>query len=357
MFKIEEFTLIGSLTINLGLITISIAGLILFFARYPAKFERLVAYVNKFFLNIIKSSEYTYIKYDIQGRLNEFISKTDKKVPHLDALKAKIEWVDEKQSAENFIKNGTLIIRMQRSDNQNKNLVNASMAFISGCFLKKAKSYIADYQKNAIDLYACYDLLKLEKRELLDQFAQDFLKNSLTNKKIGDFFEKFMDMDKAGLFYPLFVQELTFFGEKVFTKKRDGNKIFDEISKLVFFLYNYSQKKMGEDLVSEFNGEYCKFAIRIIGKSHKINTLGETAYKNNLSKLPKGIETLYLIGSLKNKDFVKKVYLSKESEIGFEVLEEKSYSPTIKDRDGNDMLVDTYLLIARKKTIKVVHRE
>lgn len=357
MFEIENFYLFRDLTINVGsIISVSLIGLIFYFIRFPHKFEKAVAFIHKHLKSIWKSSEYLFVKYDIQGTINSFIHKTAKKAPHLDIVKAKIEWIDENQSAENYIKNGELIIRMHRSDNPNRNVVYASMAFIATSFLKKAKSYVAQYQREAIDLYACYDLLQSEKRELLDQFTQDFLKGKMTNQKIGDFFEKFMDIDKAGIFYPIFVQEMTFFGEKVFTRKRNSTQIYDEIQKLVVFLYRYSQKKRGEDIETEFNGEYCKFAIRIIGKSRKIMTEGEEMYKRSLDTIPSDTETLYVLGALQFKDFIQSVFDQCKDRIGYDLIEKKEYKRVIKDQDGNDLDTETYLLIARNKKIKTVHR-
>ena len=293
MFRFEEFTFVENLNINLGLISISVAAIIFFFLRYPSKFERLTAWLHKHLRKFIKQSEYTYMKYNVQSKLNSYIDSARKKAPQIETNKAKIEWIDENQTKENFIKNGQLIIRMQRSDNQNRNLVNASMAFISSGYLKKAKSYIAKYQREAVDLFVCYDLLQNEKRELLDQFTQDYLKGAMTNEKIGSFFEKFMDINKAGLFFPVFIQELTFFGEKVFTRKR--NQIFDQVRNLVIYLFNYSNRKLNQEIINDFNGQYSKFAIRIVGKSFKINNEGERVYKNNLKKIDDSVETLYLL--------------------------------------------------------------
>ena len=97
------------------------------------------------------------------------------------------------------------------------------MAFVSNAFLKKAKSYIAKYQRESIDIYTCYDLLRNEKSEILDQFVQDFMKEKMDNDKIADLFEKYEDINKAGIYYPILIQELTFLGEKVFARKRDAN--------------------------------------------------------------------------------------------------------------------------------------
>lgn len=356
MFEFEDFTLIDNLTINFGLITISVAGIIFFFVRYPSKFERLVAWIHSLLRKFIKQSEYTYVKYNVQSKLNTYIDIARKKAPQIETSKAKIVWIDENQTKENFIKNGQLIIRMQRSDNQNRNVVNASMAFISSGYLKKAKSYIAKYQRESIDLFVCYDMLKNEKREILDQFTQDYLKEAMTNQKIGEFFEKFMDIDKAGIFYPIFIQELTFFGEKVFTRQRNQNQVFEQVRSLVMFLYNYANRKQNEDTITDFDGLYSKFAIRIVGKSFKINTEGERVYKNNLKKIDKSIETLYLLGNQSNKEFINKIGEECKVMIGFDVLYRKEYSSVIKNKDGEDFGVDTYLMVLRNSKITTVHR-
>ena len=43
--------------------------------------------------------------------------------------------------------------------------------------------------------------------------------------------------------------------------------------------------------------------------------------------------------------------------IGFDILYEKEYSSVIKDKDGNDFEVDTFLLVLRNEKIKTVHRK
>ncbi|MCB9284140.1 MAG: hypothetical protein H6563_08725 [Lewinellaceae bacterium] len=356
MFEFEDFTLIENLTINFGLITISVAGIIFFFIRYPSKFERLVAWIHSILRKLIKQSEYTFVKYNVQSKLNSYIDKARKKAPQIETSRATIEWIDENQTMDNFINNGQLVIRMQRSDNQNRNIVNASMAFISSGYLKKAKSYIAKYQRESIDLFVCYDMLKNEKREILDQFTQDYLKEAMTNEKIGEFFEKFMDIDKAGIFYPIFIQELTFFGEKVFTRKRNQSQVYEQVKNLVMFLYNYANRKQSENTITDFDGLYSKFAIRIVGKSFKINTEGERTYKSNLKKIDKSIETIYLLGNRANKEFIQRIGEECKGMIGFDVLYRKEYSSVIKNKDGGDFEVDNYLMVLRNDKIATVHK-
>jgi len=338
--------------------TFTLLGLFIYFIKNPEKFEKLIALLSKWFKFLCKKFDYSYIKYDLQGKINDYIKTVSKKVKHLDVNTINIKWIKPNEvDAKTFIKDGKLILRMQKSENQNENIVNASMAFISFAFLKKAKSYIAKYQRESIDLYACYDLLREEKSEILDQFVQSFMKEKLDNEKIADFFEKYDDIDKAGIFYPVLIQELTFLGEKVFAKKRDSNIIYEEVHKLVNYLFNYAHRKLKDDSIVDFNGTYCKFAIRIIGKRFKINNLGEETYLNNLRKICTNNETIYLIGNSEYKSFMKSVFEKSQEEIDYTLLTDETYEATIKDENGEDFHVSNYMMIIRSNKIGVYHKK
>jgi len=364
MLMTIKFSLFDNLNMNFNfnisvwtLSTFTLIGLIVYFVKNPEKFEKFIALLAKFFNFLTNKFDKTYIKFDLQGKINDYLKIVSKKVKHIDVEKINIKWIDvENQTRENFIKDGKLIIRLHKSDNQNRNIVNASMAFISHFFLKKAKSYIAKYQRESLDLYTCYDLLKNEKSEILDQFVQDFMKEKMQNGKIADLFEKYDDINKVGIFYPILVQELTFLGEKVFGKKRDDQKIYEEVRQLIIYLNNYANRKFKEDSINDFNGQYCKFAIRIIGKQYKVVTDGERIYINNLDKINSGNETIYLIGNISNKPFIKSVVEKCKNKIKYSILTEETYSAIIKDTEGNDYNVNSYLVILRSNKIAVYHR-
>ncbi|MDR0303510.1 MAG: hypothetical protein LBH98_01900 [Chitinispirillales bacterium] len=332
-------------------------GLFIYYLKNPEKFEKLVALITFFLKKINEKFDKTHVKYDLQGKINDYLKQVSRKIKHLNVEKITIDWLDvDNQTRESYLINGQLILRLHKSENQNQNIVNASMAFIGYAFLKKAKSYVAKYQKESLDLYACYDLLKSEKPEILDLFVQDFMKEKMDNEKVAELFEKHNEINKVGLFYPVLVQELTFLGEKVFAKKRDQNKIYEEVLNLIDYLYNYSQRKMKDEIINDFNGYYCKFAIRIIGKKFKIETEGESVYINNLLKINFEYETLYLIGNASNKDFMKSVVNKCKSKLRCSIITENLYKATIKDSGGKDFNVDNYLVILRSDSIEIYHR-
>lgn len=348
------------LDFNLDVWTITTAGLvalIVFYLKNPEKFEKLIALLSKLMIYFSEKFDKSYVKYDLQGKINQYLKVVSRKVKHIDIEKINVNWIDvSTQNAESYVQNGNLILRLHKSDNQNRNIVNASVAFISYGFLRKAKSYLANYQRESLDLYACYDLLKHERSEILDQFVQDFMKEKMDNNKIANLFEMYNDIDKVGVFYPILIQELTFLGEKVFAQKRDANKIYEEVRELIFYLNNYSKRKLREDIVNDFNGHYCKFSIRIIGKQFKINKLGKETYIKNIEKINHGNETIYLIGNKENKKFMKSVYKDCKDRINYDLLTDDTYSAVIKNSEGEDYNVNSYLMILRNNKITVYHK-
>ena len=89
-------------------------SIVAYYAKKPEKLEKLLALLNKYFKFIIKKSEYTYIKYDIQSRVNGFVAELSKKVPHIIPTRVKLEWIDENIAPEQFIQSDQLVMRMHK---------------------------------------------------------------------------------------------------------------------------------------------------------------------------------------------------------------------------------------------------
>jgi len=128
--------------------------------------------------------------------------------------------------AAEFFKANRLIIRMRQHIDQDKNFVNATMTFISRAFLTKAKKYLSPTQRESLDLFVGRKLFEKEKPHIVDKFFEDYFSpRALTSDKIMELLEKYEIIDKVGLFFPVLVQELTFLGEKVFYRPKNGSII------------------------------------------------------------------------------------------------------------------------------------
>jgi len=304
---------------------------------------------------IFKGAEKKYITYDIQGRVNDYVNNfLSKEIKDFNPINISLDWVNDQETEESFFKKGKLVVRMRMGDNQNQNFVNSTMVFLSQNVLTKAKKYISTKQKESIDLFIAKKLFEKEKEEVMHQFISDYLIKKTDDDKIGAFFEKYHFIDIAGLFFPVFIQEMSFLGEKVFANRKDQT-IYTEVNGLINFLDNYSLRKIGDNTIpTKFNGLYCKFVIMIVGVSDKVKQKGEKPYVNYLNYLKSsGIETIYLIGDVKNKDFmnvlVENVYNEKSN---FSLYNNKRYEAIITYKDEKKEKKNSYLIVLRKNKIE-----
>lgn len=326
-------------------------SLILYFVKNPDKFEKWLSILYKFFRFVCDKAEYKYVKYTVQSYINGFIVSIKKDVPNLNVENVKLGWVDGNTTADQFIKNDQLVLRMHKSRNDNRNVVHATVAFVSCALLHKAKRYIADYQKKTIDLFATTKILEEGHSEFLSDFVDLYLADAMDNDKINDMFSKFEDIHKVKMFFPVFVNELNFLGEKVFARSVRKQIVYDEVSSLCSFLYCYSNRKKSEDVQSDYTGQYARFAIRIVGKKGKIQNVGSSIYVKNIISIDDSVETIYLLGDLTNKTFIKGVVDDVIKIKPYHIYNHKEYKCTIKDSNGDDMPVNTYLVVLRSNTI------
>ncbi len=355
--------MLAFLDINISItITVSIViGLVIggsvvaHYLKHPDKLEHLLALFFKSFKWLFKTAENGFIKYDIQYRVNGFVDDLYARIPNLTPTNVKLEWINEHQTAEQFVKADQLVLRMHKSSSHNRNVVNATFAFVSYSLLRKAKHYIAKYQRESIDLFVSFKLLENAKFEILDEFVQEYLHAGLEKDKVVDFYEKFFDIDKCGVFFPVFLSEMTFLGEKVFGKKRNDQQIFEEVKSTVYFLYRFANRNYDEHVITEFNGTYCKYAIRIIGKKFKIDGSGEKVYINNLNKIPDNIETIYLIGHKSNKKFINSVTAKFNSSDKYLIHNRHEYKSRIRNFDGESIDAESYLIVLRNKKLEMYH--
>lgn len=330
-------------------------SIVVHFVNHPEAIDKWMALIAKCSKALFKKWEYTFVKRDVQSVVNGYIARLSNQVPNLLVKRVTLEWVDEQLTAEQFVKNDMLVMRMHKSNNQALNVVNATFTFVSHSLLVKAKSYIAKYQKNAIDLYVSYKILENEKIQLLQTYVQEILKEGLTNKNTNDFYGKFFDIDKAGIFFPVFITEMTFLGEKVFGNKRKDQEIYDEVSRLVLFLYKYANRKLHEESICEFNGNYCKFAIRIVGMSVKIQKQGEGVYVRNIQHIPSSTETIYIIGGKDNRRFINQIVSECLKTMPYDQYNTYEYSAVLKDANSDDYKCKNYLTILRSRNVKYYH--
>lgn len=352
-------SLITLLLVALGGISVP-AVAIIFLLFYPEKIEIWSSLLWKAISNIKQFAGFAhkrYVKHDLQGRINEFTKGLSKKAPYLASKQVQVQWTEaEDTSRDSFLRDGKVIVRLRRDDPTETNFVHATYLLVSANLLHKLKKYISPSQSQAVDLKVTTDLLRLEKPSTVDLFLEEYLhpKTIKAGAKIPQLLETFDKMDESGLFYQILLQELEFLGSKVFlSAKHKNTKIIVEVQQATEFLKRIAERKVGEDVPLDFKGEYCCFGVVIMGKKANITSSGD-AYITYIRKalIPKGIDTLYIVGVQENKPVIDNVCMALE-----ETFERhRSYGGEVTlvyEEDGEESrrLRRQYLVILRKKGI------
>ena len=332
-------------------------GVAAYLLTHPEIVEKWFSIFYKIAKTIYVGADKQYVKFNIQANINSYIALLNKKVPNLNAQRIKFEWVEENITPESFLKSGDLVMRMHKSQNQNRNIVNATYTYVSHEIVKKVKTYLAPYQRDAIDLFVTFKALSKAGHDVMDTFVQDYLRAGLEKEAIDKLYAKFQKIDLSGLFYPVFITEMTFLGEKIFGKGVERKKVFKEVDDLVSFLLSLSVRHTSEYSFLEHYGNYSKFAIRIVGKQNKIENQGRGIYVRNIIPLLKTIDTLYLIGKKDNKVFIDNIVADlQQSNNGFETYHRITTPAKLKSGEGEEFEVMNYICIIRKKNIEIVVR-
>lgn len=333
---------------------VSPAAFIIFGIFLALHYQEEIQKYSVFFWKIVrifwKKAEKKIVSNDIEGRVNKFTKSLKKEIPNFEPIGVQIQWVEEGESPSEFFSDGRLIIRMREHRNQNKNFVYGSMVFISKCVLTKAKRYVSKTQKESLDLFIGKKLFEKEKPQVIDQFFEDFFSPKMDIEKVAELVEKYNVIDKAALFFPVLVQELTFLGEKVFWKRRD-DIIITEVNRLVDYLEDYANREVGkEELPKYFDGVYCRCSIVIISKYFRRELRDIDLYTNHIDSLTsQAIENVYIIGpaSKDNIQFITSVVRNIEQRGLLETYTEpRVYKAEIKS-GGKRRVVDDYILLLR----------
>jgi len=322
----------------------------------PEKIEAWSALLWKWLSRLgglFKHAHKRYVKHDLQGRINGFVKTLRAQVPGVAQVKMRVDWVGAEVERKAFIDQGQLVIRLRRDDPMDRNFIHGAYLFVSEMLLKKPKRYVSPSQGEALDLFVCGKLLEVEKPSVVSVFLEEYLhpRAQETKSKVALYIDDFGVIDKGGLFFPVLVQELEFLGDKVFGRRRD-DRIIKEVESLIEFLRPIATRQIGDHGDLDHDGDYCRFALVIVGKPYKLLTSIEpyvTYIRNALSK--KDVETIYVLGRLENKPRLEEICTRIKDR--YECVRQVQFSRFLRYSDRREMALQ-YLMVLRLRGIPIV---
>ncbi len=323
----------------------AIVILLLFF---PDKIEKWSSLLWKLLRNaklIYDFANRRYIKHDLQSRINEFVSRMGRIVPNLETNRIALEWVEGKVDKSSFLRDGKVILRLRQNDPKDENFVHGAYHFVATSLLYKVKRYITLTQKECLDLYVTAELLRDEKPGILGYYLDEYIHPKLADAKRLKYYDKYDKINKGGYFYPVYIHELDFLGNRVFGKRRD-DLIHSEVDALIDFLLKVSSRKIGDESDLDFSQGYCKFGIMIIGKPSKIHSIDPyvSFVRNHL--VSQRINSVYLIAVKDNKEKVDQICAQLKD--AFDVVHTGLSSALLSYPNGQELRRSQYYAVLRR---------
>ncbi|MEK7153346.1 MAG: hypothetical protein AAB834_05330 [Patescibacteria group bacterium] len=237
------------------------------------------------------------IKYDIQSSINSFVKRLAQD-SHIENVGVKVKWAGGKDQADDVRwKDGEVVLVMKDRGQRNRNFVHAAYLFASTSLLKNVKTHLSKKQSTAIDLFTTGKILEEESPPALDYFVSDIANPLLEDDKIKGFVEQFEDIDKAGYYVNILLQELHYLGTKVVFNQRRG-EVYDEVGRLIAFLRQFAMREVGDDTIpEEFIGHFLRTSIKIVSTA-QVRESGRTHGPSEriCRAFEKGIENVYVVG-------------------------------------------------------------
>jgi len=296
------------------------------------------------------------VQLDLQGNINSYVNKLSESIPTLDQDRVKVQYIDKKQGRKSFIENNKVVLMLHREDPQDLNFVHGAFLFVSTSLLYRAKRYISQSQRDALDLYVTAKLIENEKSERVGYFLDEYLYPKLKDEDHDrkKYFDKLSLIDEGGYFYPILLEELYSLGGKVFGGRQDS-KIIIDVRELIDFLVEVSHRIVGsEELDLNFHGEYCRASIVIIGKANTIAINGSEKYLKYIRSklLPQDVDNLYIIGDVKNKVVIDEV-CEEISEV-YDIVRKREAKTLLHLLDDRKITVDTYFVFLCRAESSIV---
>jgi len=235
----------------------------------------------------------------INAFLQHYIGRSVSSVStHIRTPRVEIRWVSLPTDPI-FSQDGTLILCLEDSNDQTKNILLATQAALPHIVLPTLRTRIGNHVSTAIDLVMLQKLTDGMARHAGPIFQRYFLDPKVqAEQRTADMFTKLIEIDSKGIFVFMFIQELTLLGERVF-RTGDLSDKTSEIEDFLDFLLTIARRDIGEDIEMEHLSKEFKIGITFVAKTFVAKSRGIGPYLNSVDlDIAKGCDSIYVFGFL-----------------------------------------------------------
>lgn len=206
--------------------------------------------------------------------------------------RVKVKWVSE-ESRKTFIKNGQIVVCINKDEDINKTFVLSTMDYIRRGLISKAKLQMNNSAlKNAVDACTTNHILARGYNDGLYYFNNHILQKLFEEStEFKTLYSKLIEIDKSGLFVAVFLNEIGQ-ASNSFSPGYSVPDFENEIIDLLEYLLKFAGDKWKK---LRYNSKYFNFSFGLLASDEHLNKFGEDDYKSKISEsIDEGITSVYL---------------------------------------------------------------
>ena len=216
-------------------------------------------------------------------------------IPNLPELSIKIKWINREEDI--IEKNeGQLVLYLRETGNQAKNVLSATKLALPRIVCPLIRSRVDKFANDSIDLTILRKLSHQLGNHTIPLFHNEYLKPVLLDDvRIAGIFNKLVEIDNAGTFVTIFLDELNSLGERLEEKGTIENET-DEILNFIEYLYAEATRETSEEIRLSYISKRFKVGIVLLAIGLRARSEGLHPYITRVFKdLDEGCDSIYIV--------------------------------------------------------------
>lgn len=270
--------------------------IIAYFLTHAEKVEGLAALLSRIPAFWSLRFDKTYVASDIQSKLNSYAKTLNSETVEIMPYPARIEWV-RSIDRQALIKENEVVIKLDSHTEQERNLVYATVAYVSQGLFPYSRQYVDDRILKACDLVVASKILGRERKELslrlfMGEFLVPLMKQDAEMRKNV---RTLMKLDGSGYFIAILLREFWDLGRRLYPQEATGS-IKQETKDLLQMLEKLAEKKKGEDINTTLQEKDISTTVVFVGRPEVVASFGIDPYIRWIDKcVENGIRTIHIL--------------------------------------------------------------
>lgn len=290
---------------------------------------KALSFLGKWFRKQSVSNE---VEATLNGAINDFNKNFENDI----LPNCKIEWVTPENQKNILIENRAIVCLSFDKRDHHLNFYNATFNFVQTALVAKAKPFIKQTTKKAIDLLSTKIILRQYRREILGVFNSKFSEFDIETKEV---YYRLDETDENSLFSPFLLPEIHHLGELLY-EKTPTSEIENEIENFLDWFYELSTRELDDKTNLRFESSHLKIGVILIAKLSTYENWGAEAYTKWAEKYAsENYNAVYLLSKGKHRQKIAEdvAQILVESK-GFDQLTKKTSIKKVA-ADGSQLLV------------------